>query len=111
MLIWLIFAEPVANLLTIDMQSIIHSGYCSSDISINVLILYAFCRTAFFSTRDEECKRTFESALQQTINYPSLKCCGTNTQLSAYLMYKYEEFATKYEGEAKYYVATRHLGL
>ena len=79
--------------------------------SINILILYAFYRTAFFSTRDAECKRTFESALQQSVNYPSLKCCATNTQLSAYLMFKYEEFATKYEGEPKYYVPARHLGL
>ena len=26
-------------------------------------------------------------------------------------MFKYEKFATKYEGEPKYYVAARHLGL
>ena len=45
------------------------------------------------------------------MNYPSLKCCATNTQLSAYLMFKYEEFATKCEGEPKYFVAARYLGL
>lgn len=74
-------------------------------------ILHTFCRTAFFSNKDADCKRQFEGALQKSINWPSLKCCATNTQLSAYLMYKYEEFATKCGGEPKYYVAVRYLGL
>lgn len=74
-------------------------------------VLHAFYRTAFFSTKDTDCKRQFESALQQSVNWPSLKCYATNTQLSAYLMFKYEEFATKCGGEPKYYVAVRCLGL
>lgn len=57
------------------------------------------------------CKRTWELALQQTLDYPSLKCCATNTQLSAYLMHKYELFAEEYEGSPKFYTAARYLGL
>ena len=37
--------------------------------------------------------------------------CATNTQLSAYLMLKYELFAEKHEGSPKVYTAVRNLGL
>ena len=42
-------------------------------------------------------KTSWELALQQSLDYPSLKCCATNTQLSAYLMLMYELFAEKHE--------------
>ena len=68
-------------------------------------------RVAFFTTKDAMCKRTWELSLQQTLDYPSLKCCATNTQLSAYLMHKYEIFAEEYGGSPKFYTAARYLGL
>ena len=69
------------------------------------------CRSAFFSSKDAESKSKFENALQQSVNYPSLKCCATNSQLSSYLMFKYEKFAMECGGEPRYYVAARYLGL
>ena len=56
-------------------------------------------------------KTSWELALQQSLDYPSLKCCATNTQLSAYLMLKYELFAEKHGGSPKVYTAVRNLGL
>ena len=41
----------------------------------------------------------------------ALKCCATNTQLSAYLMHKYESFTEEYEGSPKFYTAAKCLGL
>lgn len=56
-------------------------------------------------------KTSWELALQQSLDYPSLKCCATNTQLSAYLMLKYEMFAEEYGGYPRVYTAARYLGL
>ena len=57
------------------------------------------------------CKRSWEQALQQSIDYPSLKCCATNMQLSAYLMAKYQAFAEEHDGEPNFQIATKYLGL
>ena len=57
------------------------------------------------------CKRSWEQALQQSIDYPSLKCCATNTQLSAYLMAKYQAFAGEHDGEPNFQIAAKYLGL
>ena len=70
-----------------------------------------FHRIAFFTAKDAMSKASWELALQQSLDYPSLKCCATNTQLSAYLMLKYELFAEEYEGSPKVFTAARYLGL
>ena len=68
-------------------------------------------RVAFFTAQDATCKRNWEQALQQSIDYPSLKCCATNTQLSAYLMAKYEAYAEEHNGMPPFQVAAKYLGL
>lgn len=70
-----------------------------------------FCRVAFFTAQDATCKRNWEQALQQSIDYPALKCCATNTQLSTYLMAKYEAYAEEHNGMPPFQVAAKFLGL
>jgi len=70
-----------------------------------------FYRVAFFTAQDATCKRNWEQALQQSIDYPSLKHCATNTQLSSYLMAKYETYAEEHNGMPPFQVAAKYLGL
>ena len=73
-------------------------------------MLYMYYRVAFFTAQDATCKRNWGLALQQSTDYPSLKCCATNTQLPAYLMLKYETY-TEHNGMPVFYVTAKYLGL
>jgi len=54
---------------------------------------------------------SWEEALQQSVDCPSLKCHASNTQLSAYLMAKYEEYGENHEDGSQFKIAAKHLGL
>lgn len=75
------------------------------------IVIILFHRVAFFTTQDATCKSKWEQALQQSVDYPSLKCCVTNAQLSSYLMNKYKLFAEENNGQPSYKIAAKYLGL